>query len=93
MLLKHLFFLIGCIVLVYLFFKTKNGYKIKMMDFHKMEFMEKNEAEIFYLFKQSFILILLFFCLIFLVGKLISTLQWLIDPELYAFQKFLNMIK
>ncbi|NCC70772.1 hypothetical protein EOM09_04270 [bacterium] len=90
---ESVLFLICILILAYLFFKNKDRYRIKMIYQHKMDYSERNDAEMCYIFSQIFILISLLFCLIFFIGNFMSALKWLIDPEVYAFQKFFNMIK
>ncbi len=90
---ESILFLICILILAYLFFKNKDRYRIKMTNQHKMDYSERNDAEMCYIFSQVFILVSLFFCLVFFIGISMSTLKWLIDPEVYAFQKFFNMIQ
>lgn len=90
---ESVFFLICILVFVYLFFKNKDRYRIKMINQHKMDYTERSDAEMCYIFSQIFIMVAIIGFLIFFIGNAMSALKWLIDPEVYAFQKFFNMIQ
>lgn len=90
---ESVLFLICILILIYLFFKNKDMYRIKMINQHKMCYNERSDTEMFYIFSQIFIILATIFCLVFFIGNAMSALKWLIDPEVYAFQKFFNMIQ